>query len=79
MLLTPTSAQITILPVDKYAGTHVALILHALPYVIYYQIKNNNGDTMIVGILKEIKLGANVVDGHITYERVAQAFDMPTS
>lgn len=26
---------------------------------------------------KEIRRGANVVDGHITYEGVAQAFDMP--
>ncbi len=31
---------------------------------------------MIVGILKEIKLGDNVIDGQVTYQAVAEAFGM---
>ena len=33
---------------------------------------------MIVGILKEIKLGANVIKGKVTYQAVAEAFGLET-
>ena len=33
---------------------------------------------MIIGIIKEIKLGANVIDGQVTYQAVAKALDLPS-
>lgn len=32
---------------------------------------------MIIGILEEIKLGAKMIDGQVTYQAVAKAFDLP--
>ncbi|MBM9605625.1 alanine dehydrogenase [Desulfopila inferna] len=45
-----------------------------LPYVV--QIANKGWEQAMLEN-QEIRRGANVIDGHITYEGVAQAFDMP--
>jgi alanine dehydrogenase len=52
----------------------LALTNATLPYAV--QIANKGWKQAMLDN-KEIKRGANVIDGHITYQGVAEAFDMP--